>query len=50
MDVSLRSGLNDLFLRVEDAFDSVRIDGVEPGTTVCVDTIEVGRTRVGGAP
>lgn len=47
-DVSLRSGLNDLYLRVQDSFDSVRIDGVEPGVTVCVDTIEVGRPRPGG--
>ena len=46
-DVSLRTGLNDLFLRVEDTFDSVRIDGLEPGVTVCVDTIEVGHTRTG---
>jgi hypothetical protein len=47
-DVSLRSGLNDLFLRVEDSFDSVRIDGIEPGVAVCVGTIEVGKTRPGG--
>ncbi|KRE96135.1 hypothetical protein ASG76_03570 [Nocardioides sp. Soil774] len=46
-EVSLRSGLNDLFLRVEDTFDSVRIDGLEPGVTVCVDTIEVGHTHAG---
>ena len=47
-DVSLRSGLNDLFLRVEDTFDSVHIDGLEPGVTVCVDTVVVGHTRAGG--
>ena len=46
-DVSLRSGLNDLFLRVEDTFDAVRVDGLEPGVTVCVDTIQVGRTHAG---
>lgn len=46
-DVSLRSGLNDLFLRVENGFDEVRIDGVSADVTVCVDTIEVGRARPG---
>lgn len=44
-DVSLRSGLNDLFLRIEDGFDAIRMDGLMPGVTLCVDEIEVGRVR-----
>ncbi|WP_159081446.1 hypothetical protein [Nocardioides sediminis] len=45
MDVSLRSGLNDLFLRVEDTFDSIRVDGLESGVSLCIDTVEVGGVR-----
>jgi hypothetical protein len=41
-EVSLRSGLHDLFLRVGSGFDAVSITGVEPDVTVCVDTIQVG--------
>jgi hypothetical protein len=42
VDASLRSGLNDLFLRVGTGFESVTITGVEPGVAVCVDRITVG--------
>ena len=41
-EVSLRSGLHDLFLRVGSGFDAVSMTGVEPGVTVCIDTIQVG--------
>lgn len=47
LEVSLRQGLNDLFLRVEDGFDEISIDDVQSGVTVCVDTIEVGRVGPG---
>lgn len=49
VEVSLRQGLNDLFLRVEDGFEAVRIDNLRSDTTVCVDTIDVGRATPGGA-
>lgn len=38
----MRQGLHSLFVRVVGAVDSVRLDGVDPGTTVCVDKVEVG--------
>lgn len=44
-EASLRSGLNDLFLHVGTGFDALRITGVEPGVTICVDEIAVGSLR-----
>ena len=41
-------GANSLYLHVEGSFDSVRLDGVDEGTTLCVDTIEVGEPVPGG--
>ena len=41
-------GVHSLYAYAERSFDSVRIDGVEPGTTLCVDTIEVGEPVPGG--
>ncbi len=43
------SGVHSLYVRVEGAFSSVRIDGLDPGTNLCVDTIEVGQPVPGGA-
>ncbi len=42
------AGLNSLFVKVEGSFDSVRIDGLDPGVTLCVDTVEVGQPVPGG--
>jgi hypothetical protein len=35
-------GLNSLYVRVAGTFDAVRIDGLSPGATLCIDTVEVG--------
>ncbi len=48
IDSSISRGLNSLFVRIEGSFDSVSISGLEPGTTLCVDTIEVGQPVPGG--
>jgi hypothetical protein len=45
--VEIPSGLGNLFLRVKGTFDSVRIDGLEPGQTLCVDRIDVGQPVAG---
>ena len=47
--VQLPGGLGNLFLRMTGTFDSVRIDGLEPGQTMCVDRIEVGLPVAGGS-
>ena len=44
----MRSGLNNLYLRLDGGFDHVMIDGLDPGTTLCVDAIEVGQPEPGG--
>lgn len=44
----LSKGPHSLFVRVEGSFDSVRISGLNPGTTLCIDTIEVGQPVPGG--
>lgn len=43
----LRAGLNSLYVRNEGGFDNVYIGGIDPGVTVCVDTIEVGEPAPG---
>lgn len=48
VETRVRSGLNNLYLRLEGGFDHVTIDGLAPGTTLCVDTIEVGQPEPGG--
>ncbi|MBC2934433.1 hypothetical protein [Nocardioides sp. zg-1228] len=44
----IMSGLNNLYVRVEGSFDDVRIDGLDPGVTMCVDVVEVGPPEPGG--
>lgn len=39
----IRPGLNSLFVRTQGDFDSVTLEGLAPGTTLCVDTLEVGQ-------
>jgi hypothetical protein len=41
-------GVNSLYVRLDGTFAEVRIDGLDPGTTLCVDTIEVGQPVPGG--
>jgi hypothetical protein len=48
IDTTVQSGANSLYLRVEGTFDTIRIDGLDPGTTLCVDTVEVGQVVPGG--
>jgi hypothetical protein len=47
VETSVRSGLNNLYLRLEGGFDHVTIDGLDPGTTLCIDTVEVGQPEPG---
>jgi hypothetical protein len=44
---AVREGARSLFLRVDGAVTTVRIDGVDPGSSLCVDTVEVGRPTPG---
>ncbi len=48
VDTQVQAGLNSLYVKVNGTFDSVRIDGLDPGVTLCVDTIEVGQPVAGG--
>ena len=43
VETSVRAGLNSLYVKAEGSFTSVRFDGLDPGTTLCVDTVEVGQ-------
>ena len=43
-------GLHSLFVRVTGAFDRVTLSGLGPGTTLCVDLIEVGQPVPRGVP
>ena len=45
---TVEAGVNSLYVKVEGSFDSIRIDGLDPGTTLCVDNIEVGQPTPGG--
>jgi hypothetical protein len=47
VDTTVQSGLNNLYVYLEGGFDHVTIDGLDPGTTLCVDIIEVGQTEPG---
>jgi hypothetical protein len=44
----VQAGPNSLYVRLEGTFDSVRIDGLDDGVTLCVDTVEVGQPTPGG--
>ncbi|GAA5130555.1 hypothetical protein GCM10023339_61180 [Alloalcanivorax gelatiniphagus] len=46
---ALRPGLHQLYVQVDDGFSAVRLAGMDPSITVCVDKVEVGRL-VPGAP
>jgi hypothetical protein len=48
VDAEVMNGLNDLYVKITGSFDSVRIDGLDPGVVMCVDTIEVGDPAPGG--
>lgn len=48
IDTHLLPGANSLYMRVEATFDTVRIEGLKRGTTLCVDAIEVGPVQPGG--
>ena len=43
VETSVRAGLNSLYVKAEGSFTSVSFDGLDPGTTLCVDTVEVGQ-------
>ncbi len=42
VEAQVRRGLNSLFVNIDGPFSHVSIAGLDPGTTLCVDTIEVG--------
>lgn len=44
----VQRGAGSLYAAVEGEFDAVRIDDLSPGTTLCVDVIEVGTPVAGG--
>jgi hypothetical protein len=48
VDATVQAGLNSLYVRLDGTFDTVRIDGLDKGTALCVDTIEVGQPTPGG--
>jgi hypothetical protein len=49
VEAPVQRGLSSLYLQASGVIDSVTISGLSSGTTLCVDTIEVG-TPVPGAP
>lgn len=42
VQTEVRAGLHSLFVRLDDSFSSVRLEGLTSGTTLCVDTVQVG--------
>ncbi|MBD3914614.1 hypothetical protein [Nocardioides hwasunensis] len=46
---TLNPGVGSLYVQVTGAFDAVRVSGLTPGTTVCVDVVEVGTAEPGDA-
>ncbi|WP_457205837.1 hypothetical protein [Nocardioides sp. P5_C9_2] len=47
VETTLLPGLNSLYVRLSGSFDEIRIDGLAPGSTLCVDTVEVGQVEAG---
>ena len=45
----MQQGINSLYVRVEGTFTDVQLEGLDPGTVLCVDTVEVGQP-IPGAP
>lgn len=49
VEMPVDAGLGSLYVEVTSAVSSVTLDGLSPGTTMCVDVVEVG-TAVAGGP
>lgn len=41
-------GLDELYVKVQDTFDTVVLDGIDPGATVCITEIEAGPLEPAG--
>ncbi len=48
VDADILPGLNELFVRIRGSVDSVRLEGLRPGATMCVEAVEVGSAVPGG--
>jgi hypothetical protein len=48
-ETTINPGIGSLFVQATGSFDEVRFSGLTPGTTLCVDVIEVGRVGPGVA-
>lgn len=48
-EATLNPGLGSLYVQATGAFDEIEVSGLAPGTTLCVDTIEVGTAVPGGS-
>lgn len=48
VDAEVMAGLHDLYVKISGSFDSLRIDGLDPGVVMCVDAVEVGDPKPGG--
>lgn len=49
VSATVEAGLNNLYVKVDGgAFDTVTIEGLDAGASMCVDTIEVGQPVPGG--
>jgi hypothetical protein len=44
---TIDAGLHSLYVKVDGSFDTVDIDGLAPGVSMCVDTVEVGQPVAG---
>jgi len=47
IEAEVQQGLNNLFVQLSGTFEDVRIDGLAPGSNLCVDRIEVGQPVAG---